>query len=63
MFAWGLKIEDIRTFLEPHASIENDTLIDIAKKYGIDWKTLYNKNKDIIGKNPNPIKPGQILKI
>ena len=33
MFAWGLKIEDIRTFLEPHASIENDTLID---KFGID---------------------------
>lgn len=42
---------------------KNDTLIDIAKKYGIDWKTLYNKNKDIIGKNPNLIKPGQILKI
>lgn len=42
---------------------KNDTLIDIAKKYGIDWKELYNKNKDVIGKNPNLIKPGQVLEI
>lgn len=42
---------------------KDDTLIKIAKKYRMDWKELYNKNKDTIGKNPNLIKPGQILKI
>ena len=41
----------------------DDPTIEIAKKYGIDWKELYNKNKDVIGKNPNLIKPGQVLEI
>ena len=42
---------------------KGDTLIKIAKKYGINWKVLYDKNKDIIGKNPNYIKPGMVLTI
>ncbi len=40
---------------------KGDTLVGIAKKYNINWKTLYEKNKDVIGKNPNLIKPGQVL--
>ena len=40
-----------------------DTLSGIAKKLGIkDWHTLYNNNKNVIGNNPNLIKPGQVLK-
>ena len=40
-----------------------DTLSGIAKKLGIaDWRTLYNKNKDVIGNNPNIIYPNQKLK-
>ena len=42
---------------------KGDTLSSIAKKYNISWKELYNKNKDIIGNNPNKIYVGQILKI
>lgn len=42
---------------------KGDTLINIAKKYGISWKKLYNENKDIIGKNPNIIRPGMTLYI
>lgn len=42
---------------------KGDTLVDIAKKYGISWKELYTKNKDIIGKNPDIIKPGMIFDI
>lgn len=42
---------------------KGDTLSGIAEKYGVSWKTLYEKNKSIIGKNPNVIKPGQIFKI
>ena len=42
---------------------KGDTLSEIAEKYGVNWKTLYNKNKNVIGDNPNLIKPGQILVI
>lgn len=39
-----------------------DTLSGIAKKNGIaSWNTLYEKNKAVIGSNPNLIKPGQVL--
>ena len=40
-----------------------DNLTTIAKKYGISWKTLYENNKNVIGNDPNLIKPGQILQI
>ena len=40
---------------------KDDTLINIAKKYNINWKDLYEKNKDIIGDNPDLIKPGMKL--
>ncbi len=42
---------------------KGDTLIKIAKVYGKDWKEIYDKNKAVIGNNPNVIKPGQILYI
>lgn len=38
-----------------------DTLGSIANALGISWQDLYEKNKNIIGGNPNLIKPGQIL--
>ena len=40
---------------------KDDTLINIAKKYNINWKDLYEKNKDIVGDNPDLIKPGMKL--
>lgn len=40
---------------------KGDTLSGIASRFGLDWKTLYEKNKDVIGNDPNVIKPGQIL--
>ena len=42
---------------------KGDTLWDIAMKYKVYWKDLYEENKDIIGDNPNLIKPGQRLLI
>lgn len=42
--------------------VKGDTLSKIAIKCKIsDWRTLYEKNKKVIGKNPNLIKPGQVL--
>ena len=40
-----------------------DTLSGIASKYGTTWQKLYEKNKNVIGNDPNLIKPGQVLKI
>lgn len=38
---------------------KGDTLSKIAKKYNTTWQKIYNNNKNIIGKNPNLIIPGQ----
>lgn len=40
-----------------------DNLSSIAAKYGTTWQAIYDKNKGIIGNNPNVIKPGQRLEI
>lgn len=40
-----------------------DTLSGIASKYGTTWQKLYEKNKSVIGNDPNLIKPGQVLKV
>ena len=42
---------------------KKDTLSAIASKYNTTWKKLYEKNKNVIGKNPNKIDPGMVLKI
>lgn len=39
-----------------------DSLTKIAKANKIkNWRDLYNKNKKVIGSNPDKIKPGQVL--
>lgn len=38
-----------------------DNLSKIAKAYNTSWQKIYEDNKDIIGKNPNLIYPGQKL--
>lgn len=46
--------------------INGDTLYSIAKKFlgdGNKWKKIYEDNYKIIGKNPNMLKSGQVLKI
>lgn len=40
-----------------------DNLTKIAKKYNTNWKNIYNINKNVIGNDPNIIKPGQQLVI
>ena len=42
---------------------KGDNLTKIAKKFNTTWQKIYNKNKNIIGDNPNLIYPGQILYI
>lgn len=41
-----------------------DTLSGIAKKLGLGgWQPLYEANRDVIGGNPNLIRPGQVLMV
>lgn len=40
---------------------KGDCLSAIAKKYNTSWRKIYEDNKNIIGDNPNIIKPGQVL--
>lgn len=42
---------------------KRDTLSKIAKKYKVTWQSIYEKNKEIIGDNPNLIYVGQKLLI
>jgi LysM repeat protein len=47
-----------------HTVVRGDCLWNIAKKHlgsGSRWTEIYNKNKSVIGKNPNLIYPGQKL--
>lgn len=43
--------------------VSGDTLSQIAEKFNTTYEKIYEKNKDIIGDDPNIIKPGQKLKI
>lgn len=40
-----------------------DNLSKIAKMYNTTWQKIYDKNKGVIGNNPNLIRPGQELLI
>jgi len=40
-----------------------DNLSKIGKKAGKSWQEIYEANKEVIGSNPNLIKPGQVLTI
>lgn len=51
---------------EPPKEIEvksGDTLSKLAQAHGTTWEKLYELNKDVVGGDPNLIKPGQKLKL
>lgn len=50
------KVETITYVVKP-----GDNLSKIAKAYNTSWHKIYEDNKDVIGKNPNLIYPGQKL--
>lgn len=59
--------EDIKSYEESEAITytvqSGDNLTKIANKYNTTWKKIYEDNKDVIGDDPNLIKPGQVLTI
>jgi nucleoid-associated protein YgaU len=40
-----------------------DTLSKIGQHHGVAWKDIHEANRDVIGDNPDLIKPGQKLRI
>ncbi|MGY2084815.1 LysM peptidoglycan-binding domain-containing protein [Blastococcus sp. SYSU DS0539] len=40
-----------------------DTLSRIAAAAGVDWRTVYDANRDVIGADPGLIHPGQVLRL
>lgn len=61
-------ITEVSILVIPHSGDfyrvkKGDTLIGIAKRYGMHWQVLYSLNRDVIGKNPNRIFPAQKLKM
>ena len=55
--------ENNKTLPQQYMVKNGDNLSKIAEKYNTTWQELYELNKEVIGNNPNIIKPGQILKI
>jgi len=48
--------------MHTHTVESGDSLSKIAKEYGIQWKAIWDHNRDIL-KDPDKIYPGQELKI
>jgi nucleoid-associated protein YgaU len=40
-----------------------DTLSAIGKHHGVSWQEIHEANKDVIGDDPDKIRPGQTLRI
>jgi LysM repeat protein len=40
-----------------------DTLSEIGQQHGIAWRDIHEANRDVIGDNPDKIRPGQQLRI
>jgi nucleoid-associated protein YgaU len=60
--------EDEGKSMVEHTVVGGETLSSISMKYydsadRDDWMAIYEANKDVIGDNPNLIKPDQVLKI
>ena len=63
MFAWGLKINDIKAFLKPHATIAGDTLLEkfeIAEEPNKE-SALFTKTIDYITKKINNKIEGDVI--
>jgi nucleoid-associated protein YgaU len=48
--------------MHTYTVVSGDNLTKIGKKYGIEWKAIWDHNRDIL-KDPDKIYPGQELKI
>jgi nucleoid-associated protein YgaU len=48
---------------ETYTVKSGDSLSKIGSHHGVAWREIYEANKDVIGDDPDKIKPGQKLRI
>ena len=48
---------------ETYTVKSGDTLSKIGQHHGVAWREIYEANKDVIGDDPDKIRPGQTLRI
>lgn len=48
---------------ETYTVKSGDTLSAIGKHHGVSWQAIHEANKDVIGDDPDKIRPGQTLRI
>ena len=48
---------------ESYTVKSGDTLSKIGQHHGVAWRDIFEANKDVIGDDPDKIKPGQKLRI
>ena len=48
---------------ETYTVKSGDNLSKIGQQHGVAWRDIHEANKDVIGDNPDLIKPGQKLRI
>jgi nucleoid-associated protein YgaU len=48
---------------ETYTVKSGDSLSKIGQHHGVAWREIYEANKDVIGDDPDKIKPGQTLRI
>jgi nucleoid-associated protein YgaU len=48
---------------ESHTVRPGDTLYRIGTAHGLDWRDIYENNRDVVGTDPALIFPGQVLRL
>ncbi len=54
-------VEDVNPIQGEYTVERGDTLVSISEDTGLSWRDIYNRNRDVIGGNPNLIQPGTVL--
>ena len=57
---------NVPTAAQSYTVVKGDSLSKIAKRFYGDpgkWRKLYEVNKQVVGSNPDLIKPGQVLSL
>lgn len=60
------RLQPAGTIIATHTVVGGDTLRKLSEKYygsPDGWMAIYQANQDVIGPNPDLIRPGQVLKI
>lgn len=58
----NINVDPSGAYLDEYVVVKGDNLSNIGKKYNVEWKDIYEANRDVI-RDPDLIQPGWKLKI